>query len=148
MAMNDGTSAANFEAEVDGVAVFKATEADGLGKEHEVYEIHEGNKEMPVIGRGRSKTEDVTLKGAFARTSAGAEFHKKFQDYSRGDNVEKFTVRVIQYAENSKSIVAIHECIECAPRSFKPLGLKGDSKDAAMFEVKFRPSDYECSTSG
>lgn len=141
MAQN-GTSAREFVVEVDGVVAFKASEADGFGKKHEPFKIHVGNKEMPFIGRGLSECEEVRLKGAFALTSAGADFHRLFQEYSRGDNVNKVTVRIIQLDERGKSPVAIHECIECAPTDYKPVGNKGDSKDAAMFEIKFLPSDY------
>ena len=143
-----GTSSANFLCEVDGVVAFEASEADGFGKSHDPFEIAVGNRELPILGRGKSKTEEVTLKGAFALTSAGREFHDMFQDYSRGLNVQKPTVRVIQLDEAGFSPAAIHECIECVPTGFKPMGNKADSKDAAMFEVKFRPTDYECITEG
>ncbi|MDQ4119867.1 MAG: hypothetical protein M3209_00185 [Acidobacteriota bacterium] len=140
--MPDGTSAANFEVEVDGVSVFKATSAEGFGKTHEPYKIPVGNKEMPVLGRGRSECKEVTMVGAFALNGAAAEFHRIFKEYSNGDNVTKPNVRVLQYDERGKSVIHVHECTECAPTGYLPKENKGDSKDAAMFEIKFLPSDY------
>lgn len=139
-----GASQANFVAEVDGVAAFEATEAEGFNKTHEPYQIQVGNKEMPYQGRGKSKCDEVTLKGAFKVTNAGADFHRQFQEYSRGDSVRKVNVRVVQMSEDGKSPIATHECIDCVPTGFKPMGNKAGEKDAAMFEIKFQPSDYKC----
>src|SRR5205085_9460828 len=142
--MANGASSGFFLVEVEGVTAFEAVEADTPGKEQEEVEIHVGNKELPYLVRGKSKIDVVTLKGAFSNSSAGRDFHKLMQDHSRGINVDKITCRVIQLDENGRDVLAINEYIECIPKAFKPLGNKGDAKEAAMFEIKLRPSDYEC----
>lgn len=132
----------NFLVEIDGVSVAESQEVELGEKKNEPFEIYKGNTDLPTIGRGKSKVEEVTVKQAYGLNNEAAELAAMFDNYVRGIDTTKRTVRIIQLDEDGTTVLATHEYLECVPTSFKPVGKKADSKDVAMFEMKFRPTDY------
>lgn len=137
-----GSIVGNFLVEIDGTNLVQSQEIDFGEKKNEPFEIYVGNSDLPVIGRGKSKVEEITIKQAYGLNNEAAEFSAMFDDYVRGIDLAKRTVRIIQLDEDGKTPLATHEYLDCVPTGFKPTGKKADSKDAAMFEMKFRPTDY------
>lgn len=138
-----GTSAANFLIEVDGLSVCEASEVEIGGVKHEPFKLSVGNRPNPYIGRNKFEVEEVKIKNGYALNQEGQDFFNYFNSYIRGFNsAEKIGIRVIQLGEDGFSTVVVHEFIECVPTSFQPEGKKGDSKDAAMFTIAFKPTDY------
>lgn len=137
-----GTSNANFLVEVDGVSVLEATECEIGGVKHEPFKLSVGNRPNPYLGRNKFEVEEVKIKGAYALNSQGQELFQGFNDYIRGLNIQKLSMRVIQLGEDGFSTEAVHEFIECVPTAFQPEGKKADSKDAAYFTISFKPTDY------
>ncbi len=137
-----GTANGYFLVEIEGVSVIEASEAEVGGLKHEPVKIGVGNRPNPYLARGKYEGEEFKLKQAYALNQEGEELFKYFRDYLRGLTVEKRNIRVIQMTENGLGIERTHECIECVPTTFKPEGKKGDSKDAAYFEIAFLPTDY------
>lgn len=138
-----GTSNGNFLVEVDGVSVLEATEVETGPLKHEPFKLHVGNRPNPYLGRNKYEVDEVKIKGAYALNSQGEELFAYFRNYILGNTVEKITVRVIQLGEDGYTTEKIHEYIECVPTSFQPEGKKADSKDAAMFTISFKPTDYD-----
>ena len=137
-----GTSNANFLVEVDGVTVCEASEVEIGGLKHEPFKLSVGNRPNPFIGRNKFEVEEVKIKQAYALNSEARDFFNKINDYIRGFNIEKPTVRVVQLGEDGFSTEVVHEFIECVPTAFQPEGKKADSKDAAYFTISFKPTDY------
>lgn len=138
-----GTSIGNFVVEVDGLSVCEASEVEIGGVKHEPFKLSVGNRPNPYIGRNKFEVEEVKIKNAYALNQEGRDFFSYFNDYIRGFNAaEKIGLRVIQLGEDGISTEAVHEFIECVPTSFQPENKKADGKDAAMFTIAFKPTDY------
>ena len=132
----------NFLIEIDGVSVAQSQEVELGEKKNEPYEIYVGNSDLPIVGRGKSKVEECTVKQAYGLNNEASEMSQMFDDWVRGVDMTKRTVRIIQLDDDGVTSIRTHEYTECVPTSWKPMGKKAESKDAAMFELKFRPTDY------
>jgi len=137
-----GTGNGHYLIEVDGVAVCQASEVETGGVKHEPFKIFVGNRPNPILGRGKYECEEVKVKQAYALNQEGGEFARLFQDYVRGLNLAKPTVRIVTLGEDGATIVATDEYVECVPTMFQPEGKKGESKDGAYFSIGFKPTDH------
>lgn len=138
-----GISNAFFIVEIDGVSVLQASEVEIGGIKHEPFKLYVGDRPNPFIGRNKHEIEEVKIKQAYALNQEGSELFGYFYDYMHGLTTEKLNIRVVQLDEDGYSDSLVHQFYECVPTSYKPDGKKADSKDAAMFEISFKPTDYE-----
>ncbi len=138
-----GAANGYFLVEVDGISIIEASEAEIGSPKHEPYKIGVGNRPNQYLGRGKYEVEEFKLKNAYALNREGEELFEYFRRYIRGLTVEKVNIRVVQMEENGLTPYRVHEMIECVPTTYKPEGKKGDSKDAAYFEMAFMPTDYD-----
>lgn len=138
-----GASAGYYLFEMDGVSFARASEVSGIGLKHEHFEIGVGDQANPIIGRGKYKPQEVTVKHAHALNETANEIFSWFGDYIRGYRTDKPTMRLIQLDEDGFGTLAIWEMIECVPTEFSQDTNKGDQKDAAYFNFKFMPTDVD-----
>jgi len=140
--MNVGTNEGNYLLEVDGVALFQASEIKIGGVKIEPFEIPVGNQNFPFLGRGKRKCEDVEIKQALRLNNEMSEASRLFVDYMNGTSVIKPSIRVVTLDEDGTSEVGYDEFVDCVPTQFKPSEKKGEGKDAAYFSIMFRPTDW------
>lgn len=138
-----GAGQGYYVLEMDGVAAARASEVTGIGLKHEHFEIGVGDQANPIIGRGKYKPQEVTVKHALALNNTGEEVFSYFKDYVKGFRTDKLSMRLIQLAEDGFTTLKIWEMIECVPTEFAQEGNKGESKDAAFFNFKFMPTDVD-----
>ena len=134
------TTNGNYLIEVDGVSLCEASEVETGGVKHEPFKIFTGTRPFPVIGRGKFECEEVKLKIAFGLNNEGAELARIFEEYLLGINMTKPTVRVVTLGEDTFSVVATDDYIDCVPTMFQNEGKKGEGKDAAYFYIAFKPT--------
>jgi hypothetical protein len=135
---NDG----NFLIEVDGVAVCQASEIDLPDTEHAEVEIWDGINQNPALVRGKFKVGDITIKQAHALNNEGEEFTRMFQDFIRGVNLERPTIRIVTIGEDGFTPVATDEYIRCIPKKFKPEKKDGKGPNGSYFSITFRAEDH------
>jgi hypothetical protein len=140
--MLNGTNIGNYLVEVDGVAVCQASEVEIGGAKHEPYKINLGDRPNPVLGRGKYECDEVKIKQAFALNNEGNDFTNLYQNYIRGLDLTKRTIRIVTLGEDGATEIATDEFIECVPTMFQPDGKKGEGKEAAYFTIAFKPTDW------
>jgi len=136
-----GTSAGNYLLEVDGVTFARASEVSGIGLKHEHFEIGVGDQGNPVIGRGKFKPQEITVKHAHGLNNTADEIFRYFRAYIKGLRTDKLTMRLIQLDEDGFSTLQIFELIDCVPTEFSQEANQGDKKDAAYFNFKCMTTD-------
>lgn len=140
--MQNGTNEGNYLLEVDGVAVFLASEIEIGGVKHEPYKYFTGNRPNAQLGRGKYEVEEVKIKQALALNNEMSEAARLFTDYILGNTVDKLSIRVVTLDEDGQSEIGVDEFVECVPTQFMPSAKKGEGKEAAYFSIAFKPTDW------
>jgi phage tail-like protein len=136
-----GTSEARYLIEIDGITAIESSEASGLKKTHEEFELSVSNRPNPILGRGNFKVEALTIKHAHALNSVGEEYFEWFEGYIHGVNVEKRSARLIILEQNGDTPTAIYELIDCVPLTLEPQTHTAGGRNASYFNFSIRPED-------
>jgi hypothetical protein len=140
--MNNGTNEGNFLLEVDGVAVFQASEIKIGGIKQEPYKIFSGQRRNPQLGLGKYECDEVEIKQALRLNNEASEVGRLFTDYIKGNSTQKVSIRVVTLDEDGRSEVGYDEFVDCVPTVFKPSEKNGEGKNAAYFSISFKPEDW------
>lgn len=138
-----GTSEGRYLVEIDGVTAVRATEVSGLKLQHDAFELHEGNKPNPSVGRGNFKVPEITVKHAHALNETGTEVMQWLQDFIRGVDLTRRGMRMIVLDEDGISPVSTYELQDCVPCDYTVETHSGGGNNPSFFSFMIRPEDMQ-----
>jgi hypothetical protein len=136
------TREGNFILELDGFGPISATEVGMPAKTHTPWEYQPGNQAEPNLGRGNTKTDELTMKHAHGVGGIAEQLARYFDDYVDGFTTDKLNGRLVIMDESGLIPLQTYDIQDAVPTQFKVEQHTGTGTGVSMFTFGLRPTRF------